>query len=141
MIDTDWNPDARKLRHFAWICPIGFPILAFIATKLATAFGQSLPAQLSLYAVGIGLAVGLLGTILPRAVLPIYLGLVILTLPIGLAVGFLALPLIYYGLFTPVAILLKLLGKDPMDRKPHERQTCWVKRKPAPPAANYYKQF
>ena len=134
MITIDWNPSPRTLRQFAVASIIGFPLLGLLVGKL-------LSLDLLTGSIILGAVVCLVGLPFPRLVLPIYLLLTALTFPIGLAISWIALIVIYYGLFTPIGLGLKLLGKDPMDRELRTSDTYWVKRKPTPPAANYYKQF
>ena len=134
MITIDWKPSPRKLRQFALASIIGFPLLGLL-------FGRLFSLDLLTGSIILGAIVCVVGLLFPRGVLPIYLLLIALTFPIGLAVSWIALPLVYYGVFTPIALGLKLLGKDPMDRQLRTGDTYWIKRKPAPSAANYYKQF
>lgn len=144
MIDVDWKPNDRKLRQFALASLVGFPLIAFLLTKLLPSLSTLESAGgLSLVVLGaiLGAVVCVLGWVFPRAVWPIYVVLVTLALPIGLALSWILIPLIYYGVFTPVALGLKLLGKDPLDRSFGRGDSYWIKR-PSPPAAGqYYKQY
>ena len=141
MIDIDWNPNAQKLRQFAIASVVGFPLIALLLRKLLPLVNVNPPSNI----VMIGLILGGPGCIIrqltPRLALPFYWMLITLTFPIGLAIGWIALPLIYLGLFTPIAIGLKVLGKDPMTRDAGDRSSHWIKRKPMPPAVQYYKQY
>ncbi len=147
MIDIDWKPNARKLRQFAVASLFGFPLIGLLLEKVLPLFGlTSLTAfveahSLVLICGGLGAAVCLLGLLLPRAITPVYLVLVALTFPIGLILSAVLIPLIYYGLFTPIGLGLRLLGKDPMDRTLNQGDSYWIERPPAPAPARYYKQY
>jgi hypothetical protein len=144
MIDIDWKPCPRKLRQFAVASLFGFPLIGLLLEKILPLVGLTAAAEaanLILVCGVIGAIVCLLGLALPRAILPVYILLVALAFPIGLTLSFLLIPLIYYGVFTPVGLGLRLLGKDPMDRTLNQGDSYWIRRKPAPQAAQYYKQY
>ena len=42
------------------------------------------------------------------------------------------LTLVYYLVFSPLAILFKIIGKDPMNRKIGSADTYWIERDSAP---------
>lgn len=142
MIDIDWKPNDRKLRQFAAASIIGFPLIGFLLTRILPVFGAQAPANTIMIAAIIGAAVCLIGLIFPKAAFPVYVALVALALPIGLILSFILIPLIYYGVFTPVALGLKLCGKDPMNRDlaPVDG-SYWIKRKPTPASSQYFKQY
>ena len=141
MIVIDWNPNARKLRQFAGASVVGFPLISLLLKKLLPLVNVILPSNIVTIGLVLGGAVCLLGYLVPRLALPFYWLVIALTFPIGLAIGWIALPLIYYGLFTPIALGLKLLGKDPMTRDAGNRRSHWIRRKPTPSAVQYYKQY
>ena len=142
MIDIDWKPSDRKLRQFAVASLFGFPLIGFLLTKLLPALGAQVPENTIMVAAIVGAVICILGLIVPKAALPVYVALVALALPIGLALSFILIPLIYYGVFTPVALGLKALGKDPMERSlaPNEG-SYWITRKPVRSSSQYYKQY
>lgn len=141
MIDVDWNPDPRKLRQFAVASLVGFPMLGYAATRLLPATVLPSGGMVVAVAAAIGAVVCVAGLLHPPAVRPVYAALVALTLPVGLILGFILVPLIYFGLFTPVALILRLAGADPMQRRFLTGGTYWIKRKPSPPAARYFRQY
>ena len=142
MIDIDWKPNDRKLRQFAVASLVGFPLIGFMITRVFSVFGGQAPANTILVGAIIGAMICVIGLAFPRAAFPIYVALVALALPIGLVLSFILIPLIYYGVFAPVALGLKLCGKDPMrrDLTPTDG-TYWQKRKPTPPPSQYFKQY
>ena len=138
MIDIDLKPSPRKLRQFGLASLVGFPLIGLLLTKLLPA--SALPDNFMAIAAAVGAAVCLLGLALPRSITPVYLLLVVLAFPIGLALSFILIPLIYYGVFTPIGLGLRALGKDPMERQLGQ-DSYWIDRKPSPSAAHYYKQY
>lgn len=125
--DIDFRPSPRKLRQFA---AIGFLVLA-----IAGAWRGSLPLA------GIGVAVGAIGMLLPTLIWPLYVALTVITFPIGWVVSRLLLAIVFFGVFTPVSLLFKLLGRDALRRRRAVDGSYWVdKNQPADPA-RYLRQF
>ena len=53
---------------------------------------------------------------MPRANLPIFVGLTILAYPIGFVVSYFIMGLLFFGMITPLGLLFRLIGKDPLNR-------------------------
>jgi hypothetical protein len=75
----------------------------------------------------VGTLVGVLGLTKPRAVGPLFKGLMILTYPVGLLVSRVLLGLLFYGMFTPLAVFFRLIGRDALLRRGcPDRPSHWV---------------
>ncbi len=97
----------------------------------------------SYYWVIAALAIFFCSVFFQKLLLPFYRGALILAFILGWINTRLLLGLIFYFIFTPLALLFKMLGKDPLQRKfDHTAPSYWVKRK-IPPADKdrYYQQF
>jgi hypothetical protein len=144
-IDLDLNPDARKLARFGAVALLAFGVLAVCAWFEAFVFGFGLgaariPVALALAAVGI--AAGLCSLVHPRANLALYVLLSVLTYPIGLVVSHAILAVLFFGLFAPTGVLLRLLGRDAMQRSlRRDAATYWSDARPARPKESYFRQF
>lgn len=63
------------------------------------------------------------------------------TYPLGWSISHLVLALVYYGVFTPIGRIQRLLGRDSMHRRPDPRaSTYWTERPPAREPSSYFKQ-
>ncbi|MDZ7267930.1 MAG: SxtJ family membrane protein [candidate division KSB1 bacterium] len=71
------------------------------------------------------------GMLAPRRLAPVYRGWMALALAMGFVMTRVILTLLYLGLFTPIGLLARLLGKDLLQQRwePHA-QTYWVRRTP-----------
>lgn len=136
MIKLNTNPSKRDLRQFAmlWL-PIFLCLLAYLGPWKSNATvtqGMLIAAAVSL----------VLGAVFPVAIKPIFVGAMIVTFPIGYVVSHVLLALTFFLVVTPMALVLKLLGKDPMTRRwNREATTYW---EPVPQARNendYFKQY
>ena len=141
LIDINRNPTDRQLKQFAVAALIFLPLIGWLATgKPRTIEAANLPLLGGLAAIGLASAV--LGFIKPKALRPVFVGASLITLPIGLVVGEAVLLVIFFGLFTPMGLLFRLIGRDALQRKLERRATTYwqSKRQPDSPA-RYYRQF
>ena len=113
MIQIDFNPSPAKLRQFGWVAVVGFPLIAVGILYSWLAWQPNL-AVYTLFALG-GLS-GLLAMVGPRALLPIYVAMMLVAIPIGFVISMVLLRLIYYALFTPMALWFRCRGRDAMNR-------------------------
>ena len=145
LIELNLDPDERTLRQFGWIALVGFAFLAGIAWNdwLIFAFGlgawkQPVVAGL----LGFGLLSALLGLVFPRANKPLFVGLSLAAFPIGFVVSHVIMATLYFAIITPMGLLMRLLGKDPLERKlVPEADSYWVDARPQRPREAYFKQF
>ncbi|MFZ5516471.1 MAG: SxtJ family membrane protein [Candidatus Zhuqueibacterota bacterium] len=79
----------------------------------------------------------------PGAIKPLYRVAMFIAHILGWVNTRLLLGLIYYLVFTPIAIVIKLTGRDPLDRKfDRNAPTYWKTReKTESPRERYLKQF
>lgn len=137
MISIDWNPKEKTLRQFGWISLGGFGLLA----SLAWFKFCNHPAAITLGMLAILAPV--LGVINPKLLKPLFIGLSIITFPIGIVVSNLVLLLIFLLVFTPLALIFKMIGRDVLRlRLDRSTPSYWrkydqEKREPA----SYYRPF
>ncbi|MCB9870291.1 MAG: hypothetical protein H6836_01045 [Planctomycetes bacterium] len=126
MIKLDLRPDPSKLRQFGFFGLFGFPMIAVVIGKMVTRSSLSEMASTVfagtapwwVYAVGaLGVVCGLLAAVAPPLLRPIYVLAMLLAVPIGLVLSAVLLRAIYYLLFTPIAWVFRLRGRDAMHRK------------------------
>jgi hypothetical protein len=125
--DIDFRPSPRKLRQFAAI--------ALVVLAVAGALRGSV------VLIAIGVALGALGMIWPAAIRPLYVALTVITFPIGWVVSRVLLAVVFFGVFTPVSLLFRLIRRDALQRRRAYGGSYWVdKNQPADPA-RYLRQF
>jgi hypothetical protein len=78
----------------------------------------------------------------PERLLPIYRVFVVVAFPIGWVLSHLILALIFYAVFTPIGLAMRLLGRDPMHRKwDPDAKSYWVPHKAKNKREDYFRQF
>jgi len=145
MINLDLRPDTKTLRGFGFVALGGFGLLAMMASQEWLIFGFGLGAGRVPVAVGLGTIAALSGMfslVHPRANLPIYVALTLASYPIGFALSHLVLVSLFYGVITPIGLLLRSLGQDPMNRRflPGAR-TYWIDSEQSRPRESYFRRF
>jgi len=146
MIEINLRPDDRTLRQFGLIALAGFGFVAAIAWFDALVFSAfplgaaKLPVVFGLG--GLALLSALFSAVYPKANLPIYQGLTILSYPIGFVLSYVIMGTLFYLMLAPVGLFFKLTGRDPLARKwEPEAETYWQDARPMRPADSYFKQF
>lgn len=141
MIKPDLNPTDHTLRVFAWSGIVGLPLLTGIVLRLAGAFTWDHPALWSAGGAAVLLAVAAQFAVLLPVRL-VYFVVVIATWPIGVVVSTAVLAAIYYGMFTPLGLVFRLVGRDAMGRRRlPANQSYWSDRGPARRPNSYFKLY
>jgi len=122
------RPGTRTLRQFGGLLVVG--------GAAAMIFREEVRAE--------ALIVGLLGAVglaVPRALAPLYLGWMAAVFPLGWLVSRLVLATLFFGLVTPVGLLLRLAGRDALSRRRRTSPSYWVPRHEGSDPAQYFRQF
>jgi hypothetical protein len=134
--DIQFDPPRKTLRQFA-----GLWLVIFGGMALWQGLVRERAGLASILAV-LALTIGPLGLARPDWMRRIYVGWMILAFPIGWTVSQVMLAVMFFGLFTPLGLVFRLLGRDPLHRtRRPERESYWTP-KPAPTdLRRYFKQF
>jgi hypothetical protein len=131
-----FNPADRVTQ----LAGIALPLL-FGLTGLAAGSGLALPAVLGAVC-GIGVVGALLIWIAPPLGRRLYVGWMYAAAPVGWTISHVVLALVYYLVLTPVGLLVRLFGRDPMQRSLDTKAASyWIERKAQPEPARYFRQF
>lgn len=137
VIRIDDNPSDRMLRQFAGIW---FPLFWAAIGTFVYLGTRSIPLAAGLAAVGI--VVGAIGFVRVAFIRPVFLLWMYAAFPIGWVVSHVVLAAIFYLLLTPIGLLMKLVGYDPLQRRiDRTAPSYWVPvQQPADKTA-YFRQF
>ncbi len=145
MIDIDLRPGEATLRSFGFIAVAGFGLLAALAWFEALVFAFGLGSLRVPLAMGFAIVAGLCGLfslVFPRANLPVYLLITIVTYPIGFVLSHVILVTLFYVIISPIGLLLRAFGTDPMQRRIlPEASSYWEDAPPPRSRSSYFKQF
>lgn len=145
LVKVNWKPDEKLLKEFSefWLIFVGM-FLAPLAYFGAGPFRHLGGANAKLAAVlwGLALAGRIVGWLRPAWLKGLFVGLTVLALPIGWVVSNLTLMGIYYLVFTPVALVFRLIGRDALERKlDRQAKTYWEEYNPNRGVGRYLRQF
>ena len=120
MISVQWNPGTKQLRQFAGIW---FPaFLGLVGWLVGTKTGHWGIVQLGWAA---GALLSAAGVVHPPLIRPVFVGLILLTYPIGWVVSHLLLGAIFFLLFLPIGLMLRITGHDPLQLKAPSGNSLW----------------
>ena len=84
----------------------------------------------------------LLGLLIPKTVLPLYLALTAISLPISYVLSHVLFAIVYYGIITPLGLIFRLMGRDPLERRfDPQASSYWMERSPQTSVRRYFRQF
>lgn len=133
IVEINFSPSERQLRQFGAVCLVALPLLTWLWTRDSVSTG---------WAAGAGLLTAATGFAAPNFLRPVFVGLSLITLPVGLVLGEIAMLLLYFGVFLPMSVLMRIVGRDSLQRRPQpNRTTWWERRKPRTGVRSYYQQF
>jgi len=134
--DIPRNPSLRMLRQFG-----ALGACACLAMAGTASLGASSGAPRGAWAwLVAGVSVGLVTLLRPSALRRVFVGWLILAFPIGWVVGRVALAAIFYGVFTAVGLLFRMMGRDSMTRR-RQSGSYWTPRDRSTKPADYLRQY
>ncbi len=132
LIETNWNPTARQLRQFGSLCLVSFPLLGWLWSGNLTVISAL---------AGLGLLIAITAYVYPKGISPFFVGLMLITAPIGMVVGEVAMFLIYMTVFLPIGMLFRITSRDRLRLKIDRHATSyWQAKRPPKSVGSYYRQ-
>jgi hypothetical protein len=145
LVEINFNPDTKILRQFGVIAFVGFGILAALAyyEKLIFSFGLGGARMTVVWTfAAVGCLAVLFSLVAPKANRILYVGLTLLTFPIGFVLSYVVMGTLYFLIIGPIAVLFRLFGKDPMHRGyDPSAPTYWQPAKPPRDKESYFHQY
>jgi hypothetical protein len=145
MIDIDLKPNRKKLRQFGVIATLAFALLGLILYWKKGIFWMSLGETadtLALVAGAAALIAATLSLLAPGGLRPLYIVLTLVAFPIGYVVSHVILAVLFYGLLTPVGLVFRVIGRDPLHRRfDRDAESYWVPRRQREAKEYYFRQF
>jgi carbamoyltransferase len=129
------GPSERTLRQFSALWILFFAIVSIRLMARENSVAAAVFAALAF-------AAGTAGFKWPRVMRPIFVGWMRVAHPIGRAVSRVALGIAFFGLFTPIGLFFRAIGRDALALRLDERAATYWRDKPAPSgSAQYLRQF
>lgn len=133
LVDINWHPTDVQLRQFGCLCTVALPLLGWFFRLSAEGIASLL---------AIGLVAAVMAWVWPTVLRPLYVALIVLTAPLGMIVGELAMLSIYFGIFLPIGVAFRLMHRDALQRKMERKQKSYWQDKPQPAnATEYFRRY
>lgn len=136
LLEVHRNPSRRELLWFGLLVLLFFGLVGALVLWRS---GSSM-ASATIWSIGGGL------TLVYYAVRPLRLAMfrlwMVAVFPIGFVVSHLAIGLVFYLVITPIGLVMRLLGRDPLERKfDRSAQSYWIRRSSGTRPERYFRQF
>ncbi|UCD74763.1 MAG: hypothetical protein JSV91_13365 [Phycisphaerales bacterium] len=136
LIEINRTPSRRELNWFGLIFALFFGIVGGL---IYWRFKAPATAMAMWIAAG---GITVLYYLIPPLRRPVYLGWLYAAFPIGWVVSHVLMAAIYFLVFLPIGLVMRLLGYDPMHRRfDPDAESYWVEHNPAGDASRYFRQF
>src|SRR5262245_3134108 len=132
--DVTAAPNQKRLRQFAALCLVFFGGLA----AWRAARGQ-VDLRMWLLALA-GVTIGGLGLWRPLAIRYVYSGWMIAAFPIGWTVSRLMIAAMFFIVFTPVALVFRLMKRDALHLRNVPASSYWTPKSRAGAVSEYFRQ-
>jgi hypothetical protein len=132
LVEINWNPTDRQLRQFGAISALALPAMGRL-------WGGSAAFVVGLATVGASMFV--CGWFRPQSLKPLFLGMTIVAIPIGMVFGELTMLAIYFVVFLPIGLAFRITGRDSLQLKRDRiATTYWQSKKQPAGVASYFRQ-
>jgi len=137
LLEIKRDPTNREVRQFSCYWLPAF--CALVALWIWLRWDAGLWALAPLIAGALSVLVGLLR---PEGMRLVFLGWMWAAFPLGWLVSHLLLAAIYYLVLTPIGLIMRVLGRDPLARRFEPKATTyWTPHAPPRDPAQYFRQF
>ncbi len=137
LIEIQWDPSPRQVRQFALFWLSGFCFLW--AAAAVAVWGPAMPAALL---AGCGLLSVLLGLVRPSWMRVVYIVWMAAAFPISWLLAHVLFAGLYYGVVTPIGLVLRMFGYDPLKRRfDATAETYWVARRQRVEPEDYFRRY
>jgi len=137
-----WHPGTDDLKTFAKSLVIGFPCVALLMLVILRISGGEWLVRVPLMVAGYGVLAGIVFFAIPPLARPFYLVWYAIACCIGLVVANVLLGLVFYVFVTGIGLMMKLIGRDALHRRPdRSAKTYWRDVDQPNDPRRYYSQF
>ncbi len=132
LVDLNLQPSDKQLRQFGFISLVGFPAVTWLWGGTGIALG---------IAGGLAMLFAVVGWLAPQWLKYPFVGLSLLTWPIGLVMSEVVLLFVFFVVFLPFGLWFRWRGRDALQLKlDRECESYWQDRPPTRPPQDYYRQ-
>ncbi len=129
------QPERRELRNFGLAGALIVVAVTLLRWRGALIWQSGAGGGAALVLVSLALAA-------PSALRLLYIGLSVITFPIGWVVSHVLLGVLFFGLITPLGLIMRLFGRDRMGRSRDPKAASYfLPREPRKDKSGYFRQY
>lgn len=132
LVQMNWHPTDQQLQQFGMISLMALPGIAW--------FWEA-PQNVVMALLATGVVFAMTGFIKPQWLKHPFIGLCLVTSPIGLVVSEAVLVLMYLLVFLPIGGAFALMRRDALSLQPRKVDSYWIARSKPANVASYYRQW
>jgi hypothetical protein len=137
LIEINWHPKRKELRNFTIIALIASLVIALLLYVI-----KGVGIQWAVIIVTAGFGIFISSFVSLKITRIIYLGLILITFPVGWAVSMILLTAFYFLLLTPLGLIFRLLGRDLLSRRfDPDTKSYWLTRQQPDSLDRYFHQY
>ena len=125
LVQINWNPGPRQLRNFGLVLLVGFSVLGAVRLLWPAGPQTGRSAVLAVVFFGIALVGGGIGLTGTRAALPFYWAWMAIAFVLGGIMSRVLFGLFFYGVLTPLALIMRLTGRDRLQLRRRPTDSYW----------------
>ena len=145
LAELNLAPTQKQLRQFGFIALGAFALLGGVILWRGGLFGFDFgsSARAVTYVLWtLGGVSALLSVAWPPGNRPLYTALTLIAFPIGFVISHAVLALFFFGILTPVGLVFRLIGRDPLARRfEPDAATYWIDLPDVSDKKDYFRQF
>jgi len=136
IVEINTDPTRRDLRWF------GILLLAFCGLVGGMIQWRLQAPTAARWVWGAGAVLAAVYYAIPPVRKPIFVGWMCAAFPVGWVISHLVLGIVYYLVMTPIGLIMRLAGRDPLHRRPDpDTETYWREHDPHKTPDRYFRQF
>jgi hypothetical protein len=136
MLDIDHQPSASEQRWFGVALALSLTIIGRLLTRV---LGRPVLQEVMLT---LGIVLGLVYYLVPRTRMPVYRAARLVQMPMAFVVWYTVLAILFYLVITPIALVMRLLGRDPLTRRLEpSRPSYWEIHIAPPDTESYFRMY
>ena len=133
LVQLNWNPEDHQLKQFGWFSLVMLPLIA--------SFWGATPSLIGIF-FGVGALLTVVGMLVPKVLKPVFVGLSVVLMPIGLVVGEIMMIAVFLTVFLPIGLVFRMMGRDrlqlTLDRN---RESYWQPKEIPSQKERYFRQY
>lgn len=141
VIRINWHPGPRELRSFGWVMLVAFGLIGLVKLAWPFAWGFSRNPAVGGVCLAVAVVAGGLGIAGTKAALPFYWAWMGLAYVLGNVMSRVLFGIFFFGLVTPMALLMRLVGRDKLMLNKPDASTYWRDAPPPDAPERYERQF